>query len=422
MSDATLTIRTGLQGNGKTLNTIKEVDAYGFKTQRPVYFHNITDLKPELLKANWFHFEDPLKWFELPENSIVVVDEAQGWFGNRDPRSPVPPHISHFEIMRKKGHEVHLITQDPRFIDVHARRLCGQHVHYRRVFGSNKVARYQYNGVFADVERISTSKDVDKQYITLDKKFFGVYSSAQADHHFKFKPPRKAVFFAVAIVVVVALVIRAGSMIFGDQSGDASAAAVEPSSTGSLVADMSRSLLGPMGSGQSGASVKTKTVGQYVEERAPRLPNLPSSAPVYDQLTKPVAFPRLYCTSSEDYDVYSRNQGSMPSAIVNGKPTVCQCYSQQATRIDTDFQFCMSVVERGFFDPTIPDRMSQQSRERDSGLGQRRDGDPSVAPVASGLENGRGGVLQAQPAPGVAFLQPERASSPAQNARPVTSL
>ena len=52
---------------------------------------------------------------------------------------------------------------------------------------------------------------------------------------------------------------------------------------------------------------------------------------------------------------------SMSSATVNGKQTICQCYSQQATRIETDFAFCMSVVERGYFDPAIPDRGSPDS-------------------------------------------------------------
>src|SRR5690606_20260579 len=160
-----------------------------------------------------------------------------------------------------------------------------------------------------DVEKISSSKDVDKSYITLDKKFFGVYSSAQAEHHFKFKPTRKALIFAIALVFVVAFLARAGMLVFGDKtadavSGDAPSAA---SSSGSLVSDMSRSLLGAMG----GAAVQPgtgKTRGHYVEERLPRMPNIPSSAPIYDGLTAPVSFPRLYCVASRDLDLYARNQ------------------------------------------------------------------------------------------------------------------
>jgi len=82
-----LVIRTGKPGHGKTLNTIREVDRKALAEGRVVYFHNINGLKPDQLQAQWFEFEDPEKWFELPNDSIIVVDEAQGWFGARDPRA-----------------------------------------------------------------------------------------------------------------------------------------------------------------------------------------------------------------------------------------------------------------------------------------------------------------------------------------------
>ncbi|MEW6178254.1 MAG: zonular occludens toxin domain-containing protein, partial [Pseudomonadota bacterium] len=117
-----LVIRTGKPGHGKTLNTIREVDQKAHAEGRVVYFHNINGLKPDQLQAQWFEFEDPEKWFELPNDSIIVVDEAQGWFGSRDPRARPPEHITRFETMRHQGHEVHLVTQDPRYLDVHLRR------------------------------------------------------------------------------------------------------------------------------------------------------------------------------------------------------------------------------------------------------------------------------------------------------------
>ncbi|OMG67480.1 zonular occludens toxin, partial [Stutzerimonas balearica] len=83
---------------------------------------------------------------------------------------------------------------------------------------------------------------------------------------------------------------------------------------------------------------------------------IPASAPIYDELTRPVSFPRLYCMSSTDPATYAREFGRMAHAVVNGTPTVCQCYTQQSTRVATDFEFCQRVVENGFFDPTLPDR------------------------------------------------------------------
>ncbi|MGU1756547.1 zonular occludens toxin domain-containing protein, partial [Pseudomonas aeruginosa] len=123
-------IRTGKPGHGKTLNTIREIDEKAFAESRVVYYHNIPELKTDKLKASWFEFEDPYKWFELPNDAIIVIDEAQGWFGVRDPRQKPPEHVSRFELIRHHGHEMHLVTQDPRFIDVHIRRLANGHVHF----------------------------------------------------------------------------------------------------------------------------------------------------------------------------------------------------------------------------------------------------------------------------------------------------
>lgn len=350
-----LYIRTGLQGHGKTLNTIKEVDTKAKAEGRTVYFHNVTGLDSSKLQAEWYEFEDPLKWFELPENAIVVVDEAQGWFGVRDPRKEVPEHISHFEIMRKRGYEVHLITQDPRFIDVHARRLCNKHIHYWRIFGSGKVSRYEVERIYNDVEKINSCQDASRTFVTIDKRYFGVYSSAQAAHHFKFKPSRKFLLACAAMLIGGFAVFRGYDAIFGYSAEDEPKPAPQEEKGGNPVTDIAKSLLpGVVPDGS-----KQVTPAQYVASRVPRVANVPSSAPYYDELTKPKSYPRLHCMASTDPDVYARNFSRMASATVNGKQTVCQCYTQQATKVATDFAFCMNVVENGYFDPAIADRSLQ---------------------------------------------------------------
>lgn len=352
MSTATLIIRTGLQGHGKTLNTIKEVDTKAFKEGRPVYFHNITDLEPSKLKADWFPFDDPHKWYELPNDAIIVVDEAQGFFPVRDPRKEVPEYASRFEIMRKQGHEVHLITQDPRFIDVHVRRLCGSHIHYNRVFGSSNVARYQCERVVNEVEKLPTNKTADRTIIKLDKNYFGVYSSAQAQHHFKFKPSKKALFFVVAAVVTVWLCYRVYDRMYAeDQLAEAEQPAEQASSLSkatSLATDAMGALLGPA------AQVEDKpiTKAQYLASLEPRITDVPSTAPIYDSLTQPQTHPRLFCVLSTDPALVDRTDA--PRSDVDGVPTTCQCYTQQATRVETSFGFCLNAVNRGYFDNTRP--------------------------------------------------------------------
>lgn len=359
-----LYIRTGLMGHGKTLNTIKEVDLKARAESRPVYYHNVTDLDASKLSADWFSFDQPRLWFELPDNAIIVIDEAQGspevpMFGVRDPRHAVPPHASNFEIMRKKGHEVHLITQDPRFIDVHIRRLCNKHIHYWRIFGSTKVARYEVERCFNEVEKFSTNKEATRTIIGLDKKYFGVYSSAKAGHHFKFRPSKKAVFFFCALLVTLWLGYRVYDRLYNHDS-DTSLPAESGTSTASSVVATAKSLIS---GGEESKGPISKAA--YTAIRQPRVDVLPASAPLYDDLTKPKAYPKLYCASSSDPDIYAKSFADMPSAVVNGVGTVCQCYTQQATRVKTDFSFCANVVAYGYFDPSIADRGPSQDSSRD---------------------------------------------------------
>lgn len=356
-----LIIRTGKPGHGKTLNTIREVDQKAHAEGRVVYFHNINGLKPDQLQAQWFVFEDPEKWFELPNDSIIVVDEAQGWFGARDPRARPPEHITRFETMRHQGHEVHLVTQDPRYLDVHLRRLCNAHIHYWRVFKSAQLLRFESEVVVEKVEVKSSFKDADKKSLRLDKRYFGAYTSTNAKHHFQTKIPTKFILAMCVILGAGILVYRAYERYSAEK---AQAEVTTPAPAGSMV-DQVRDTVGafikPVGDGKAEAP---ESAASYIGRRVPRVPQVPSSAPIYDELTQPVSFPRLYCMSSTDPATYAREFGRMAHAVVNGTPTVCQCYTQQSTRVETDFAFCKRVVENGFFDPTLPDRSARERTQQ----------------------------------------------------------
>lgn len=356
-----LYIRTGKPGHGKTLNTIREVDAKAHAEGRVVYFHNVAGLKPEKLQAAWFPFEDPLKWYELPNDAIVVVDEAQGWFGARDPRNRPPEHITRFETMRHQGHEVHLVTQDPRYIDVHLRRLCNGHIHYWRVFKSQQLLRFESEVVIETVERKTSFKDADKTVLKLDKKFFGVYTSTQAQHHFKFNPPKKMI-----LAVAVAVILGAAFMVYrayeryaqgGKPAATAEASSTKPGEDKGVV-DQAKSMVGSLISPTGGGdAAKATTPEEYIAQRKPRIADVPSSAPVYDQLTTPVSHPRIYCLSTSDPNLVARRP---PETVKDGQS--CQCYTQQGSKYATKFEFCLSVAKDGYFDPSIPDRGGPQDQ------------------------------------------------------------
>ncbi|NHW02566.1 zonular occludens toxin domain-containing protein [Stutzerimonas degradans] len=353
-----LVIRTGKPGHGKTLNTIREVDQKAHAEGRVVYFHNINGLKPDQLQAQWFEFEDPEKWFELPNDSLIVVDEAQGWFGARDPRARPPEHITRFETMRHQGHEVHLVTQDPRYLDVHLRRLCNAHIHYWRVFKSAQLLRFESEVVVEKVELKTSFKDADKKSLRLDKRYFGAYTSTNAKHHFQTKVPTKFILAMCVILGAGILVYRAYERYSAEK---AQAEATTSAPAGSMV-DQVRDTVGAFirPSATDAEQAAPLTVEQYLGKRVPRVQDLPASAPVYDGLTGPQAFPKPVCIATTDRELIARNYKRMQVGDSDEGLTGCRCNTQQGTRLEVSFAFCMSVVQNGYFDDTKPDRGSPQ--------------------------------------------------------------
>lgn len=352
-----LFIRTGKPGHGKTLNTIKEVDQKAHAEGRVVYFHNINGLQPEHLKASWYKFDESEKWFELPNDSIIVVDEAQGWFGGRDPRARPPEHITRFETMRHSGHEVHLITQDPRYLDVHLRRLCNGHVHYWRVFKSQQLLRFESDAVIEKVEVKSSFKDAEKTTVRLDKKYFSVYTSSNAQHHFQTKLPNKFILAVLVIAAAAFMVYRAYERYeLGKQTEPAAEAAPVESTTQTGVVDQVKSSVGSIVTPTTKkASKKAQTLEEYLADRTPRIPDVPSSAPIYDDLTKPQTYPRLSCVMSSDEGYVERNAKRYRVVKTAEKAFICECYTQQGTWHKTTFAYCKNTVERGVFDAARPD-------------------------------------------------------------------
>ncbi len=364
---ATFILRTGLQGNGKTLNTIKEVDHKAHSENRTVYYCNVTKFKPDhpAIKATWIEFDHPETWFELPKNAIIVIDEAQTWFRVRAQGSKVPEYASRLEIMRKDGHELHAITQSPKLIDAHMRELCNMHIHYNRGNGGKFIKRW----VFQKPEMAVSSKlefaDGESSRITIDKTYFGCYESVKegAEHHFKFRPPK-----ALYVLLVCVLLLAGAIWKIGQRYGDPEPKQAETvEQADSLQQAPSRQPVTP-------SEMLPVTPEQYAANMVPRIPDLPASAPMYDQLTQAQSFPKPFCVSTSDPEMIRRNYKRMTVKLREGTPTGCRCNSQQGTRLDVSFDFCLSVVENGYFDHTKPDRMTNDMRDSATAGVSGRDG------------------------------------------------
>lgn len=351
-------LRTGLQGNGKTLNTIKEVDIKAAKENRTVFYHNIRGFNPQFegLKATWVAFDDPHKWFELPENAMIVIDEAQQFFRIRNQASAVPAYASALETMRHQGHELHCITQNPSLIDHHFRKLCNSHIHYVRGGKGKVIKRWEFEKVNMTVEssKKDFSADGEATRVLIDPKYFGAYQSVKegATHHMRFKPPR-------ALFVLVAALLVIGYLFYGIYERRLAPKPAEPATEVAFASSSPAQPVQPSGPTVDDIG-KPMTPEQYVDARVPRLADVPSSAPIYDELTRPVTYPKLSCVSSSNEDFVRRNADRMVTGIRKGEIHGCRCNTQQGTRAVVSFDACMSYVADGAFDPAKPDRQYSQ--------------------------------------------------------------
>lgn len=401
-----LYLRTGLPGAGKTLNAIREIDLEHQPDPenpllrlhrdpdapdlppRTIYYYGIPDVKLDRLKSRWVEFHTPEQWFDLPDGSVIVIDEAQRVFGNEGTRAR-PEKITRFETHRHQGLDIHLITQHPSLLAPAVRKLVGKHINFIRPYGRNKgIFRHEYEFCIDNPEKRSYFKQAQEEKVKLDPAYFGTYKSSTIHTHKPTTPgymkmiPLYAAGFILPLAFIGGLLwwfisgVEDEKEALRAQESDQQAPEISPGKP--LSASVAR-------------SDSHKSTDEYIEDRTPRITTLPASAPRYDELTKPRDFPRLHCTYSTDERVVERFRKVGQVASIDGKDTACQCYSQQGTRIATDVAFCVDVVTNGIFDDT---RLQ-----------------PSIA---SG-RNPNGIVTESRPDPAAAMQRGRAAASPPQS-------
>jgi len=360
-------LRTGLQGHGKTLNTIKEVDQKAANEGRAVYYHNIRGFNPtaEVLKAVWQEFDDPHKWHELPENAIIVIDEAQTFFRVRKQAAAVPEYASALETMRHRGHELHCITQSPCLIDHHFRKLCNSHIHYVRGHKGKVSKRWEFERVNPDVERKSHFQEGEASRVLLDKKYFDVYQSVAkgSEHHMRFKPPKALWLFIGCIVFFLVVGYSFYQRRFAEPLEAMEAQQKAQNSANPAPADVhgtaNFSEGGFFSSGGNSRKREPLTLEEYLNLRTPRLPDVPSSAPLYDEVTKAVTYPKLSCMATWDVEAIAKRRKKLKVGIRDGALFGCLCNTQQGTRAMVSADACLNYVENGAFDPAKPDAVAE---------------------------------------------------------------
>lgn len=362
-----LFLRTGLPGAGKTLNTIKEIDEehqpdpsdsgtrlnkesdFPDLPPRTIYYHGIPDLKVDQLKSSWVEWDKPDEWFNLPDGAVIVIDEAQGTFGTDIGRTRIEK-VTRFEKHRHHGWDIHLITQHPSLIAPPVRKLVGKHINFIRPYGRTKgVFRHEYEMCVDSPEKRTNFKMAQESKIEFDKSYFGLYKSATIHTHKKVTPTfvKLIPLLALAVVTPLALLGYGFYWVYADAKAEqytVTDSVVEAESRGQAVS------VPRTGHRVTSGGVST---AEYIQQLQPRVSDLSLSAARYDALNKARDFPRPYCISTSGPQLVSVAESrGFKTSFVNGVETICQCYTQQATRLNTSSEFCLDVVRNGYFDDT----------------------------------------------------------------------
>jgi hypothetical protein len=306
-----ITLITGTPGSGKTLWTIATVKTLSEKENRPVFYSGI----PELA-LDWQEIEAE-KWFDAPPGSIVVIDECQRLFRPRGNGSAVPKYVSELETHRHKGIDLVVITQHPMLVDSNVRRLVGKHQHVARRFGLQRATVFEFESCKDQpLSKVSTS--VQRYEWKYPKEVFNYYKSAEVHTH-KARLPKKV------YAIVAGLLLAGGTAYFFIQHQ------IQKINGTSEEQKKLDAMSGAIPGQKYGANIRNEPPDpyKYFKDRSPRLVGLAFSAPVYDQVTKPVTAP-------------------LPVACVSSS-TKCICNSQQGTKLDMDEKTCRSIVAHGYF-------------------------------------------------------------------------
>jgi zona occludens toxin len=366
------TLITGLPGSSKSLQTIKLVETERVRedgSKRAVYYWGIPDLTLDWIPLHRAdstvdearaQFDLGVKkltemggeshayvWHEVPTDSIVVIDECQFVFPllTQKQRTNPPAHYGPLAVHRHSGFDLYCMTQHPSLIAVEARRQVQRHWHLERPFGLDYANRYAWEKCQSPDDRANRNA-ANVERMTLDKKWFGVYRSAEV-HTVKKRLPWKKLAVAVGgLVAVVALFVFALAQLRPD----------EPEVVSGATADAP----------QSTASRPRQWTPEDLTER---LPTWPWSAPFYDQVAKVASAPRI--------------TGCMSIRI--GNVHRCTCSNGQGVA-QVSPQLCRDFVAGRYYDPLKPyeDVKAENIRRLDASQNQSVDGGDVAASGSGG--------------------------------------
>lgn len=324
-----ITLITATPGGGKTALAVQLMQEAA-KKGRPLFVSGIPELKLPYVPTppinEWTEMrQDPenpgveMPYFTFPENSLIVLDEAQRIFRVRSAGSKVPDHVAAFETVRHTGVTFVLITQSPSFLDAHIRKLVGQHVHLR---DAGLLGRWYYEWPeCANPETFNTAP-IKKKW-SLPKASFALYKSSSM--HIKRKYSVPPVMMMLLLCLVIALV--AGWRVYGSISSKIHPEAADASNPPVI----QRNTLDSLNSAKPPPDKTAVTGADYLASFVPLAPGHPESAPAYEGMRQVKSMPRVI------------------GGACNARG--CRCYTQQGRDAGLDSSQCKAWLDKPPFDP-----------------------------------------------------------------------
>ncbi len=320
---------TGQPGAQKTANMIHFVMTDSQFQGRPVFFFNIN----ACTVPNWVELslEEVERWYELPEGSVILIDEGQELFRPQKWDKAKSETVTRLEKHRHKGYDILMTTQHPMLINADVRRQVQQHRHYKKPFGLKSSAQV-WERCVDDPNDYHMKKEASSVSGSVPKEVFTLYKSTVLNTH-KARPPKKLYFFAAALVGFIALAIN-----FYLGMNDPSPTQPQTATSEASITDSITGFVKPA------ASAKAEEKGfqpfypldptKYAQMFTPRIDGIPSSAPIYDELVKPTVAPKTRCFGFMRDGEYQ-----------------CRCVTQQMTPVEMEYDQCVYVVNNGLWDP-----------------------------------------------------------------------
>lgn len=342
---------TGLPGHGKTLRMVSMLQDAAEKQERPIYVAGLDGL----VDGPWTIIEDPTKWRDLPDGSLIFVDEAWKWFGHlHDARgAKTPKHVLDLAEHRHHGMDFVWTTQSPAQIYPFARTLIAEHTHVVRKLNSSACELYNWSELQEDVKSTTARQRAAVTYWMHPKKLFGMYKSASL-HTMKPRIPKVVWALPVLGLIFAGLVYNAWSW----QKARASSTVALGDQSSPALPGVTASAYGPLGATAAPSPVATLRQTDPLAYLRPRMPAMPWTAPAYDDA--PIAEPpRLACISTDDR---------------------CTCYAVgngQTVRWATDDELCRIIAKEGIYDPI---RRESGSNHGNSQHAQAMPSAPTPAP------------------------------------------